>query len=140
MVKGTRRIRACPKTPDRLHELIRQQRRACNLAVAGFREADEGRVDPKGPELKPTALRATIHDFVRSEVHERGGPFRSADCDEAVNAAFRTRDAVCNPATEGRRTLRLLVPQHQGQTAAHCRPEAVRRVCCPELRPGGTHT
>ena len=92
LVKGTRKIRAYPKNPDLLHEMIRQQRRAYNLAVACFREADDGLVDPKGPDLKRTALRATIRDFVRSEVQERGGTFRSADCDEAVNAAFRARD------------------------------------------------
>ena len=101
LVKGTRKIRAYPKTPDLLHELIRQQRRAYNLAIACFREADTGLVDPKGPELKQTALRATIRDFVRSEVQERGGTFRSADCDEAVNAAFRTRDAVIRRRSRG---------------------------------------
>ncbi len=79
LVKATRKIRACPKDPDLLHELVRQQRRACNLAVACFREADGGLVDPQGPDLKQTALRATIRDFVRSEVQERGGTFRVSD-------------------------------------------------------------
>ena len=102
-VKGTRKIRAYPKNPDLLHEMIRQQRRACNLAIACFREADAGLVDPKGPDLKRTALRATIRDFVRSEVQERGGMFRSADCDEAVNAAFRARDAVIRRRSRGER-------------------------------------
>ena len=83
--------------------MVRQQRRACNLAVACFREADDGLVDPKGPDLKRTALRATIRDFVRSEVQERGGTFRSADCDEAVNAAFRARDAVIRRRSRGER-------------------------------------
>ena len=83
--------------------MVRQQRRACNLAVACFREADTGLVDPKGPDLKRTALRATIRDFVRSEVEERGGTFRSADCDEAVNAAFRARDAVIRKRKAGER-------------------------------------
>ena len=81
--------------------MVRQQRRACNLAVACFREADTGLVDPKGPDLKRTALRATIRDFVHSEVEERGGTFRSADCDEAVNAAFRARDAAARPGGGG---------------------------------------
>ena len=103
LVKATRKIRAYPKDPDLLHELVRQQRRAYNLAVACFREADAGLVDPKGPDLKQTALRATIRDFVRSEVEERGGTFRSADCDEAVNAAFRTRDAVIRKRKAGRK-------------------------------------
>ena len=103
LVKATRKIRACPKNPDLLHELVCQQRRACNLAVACFREADAGLVDPKGPDLKQTALRATIRDFVRSEVEERGGTFRSADCDEAVNAAFRARDAVIRRRSRGER-------------------------------------
>ena len=103
LVKGTRRIRAYPKNPDLLHEMVRQQRRACNLAVACFREADEGLVDPKGPDPKQTALRATIRDFVRCEVQERGGTFRSADCDEAVNAAFRAREAVLRRRSRGER-------------------------------------
>ncbi len=103
LVKATRKIRAYPKNPDLLHELVRQQRRAYNLAVACFREADKGLVDPKGPDLKRTALRATIRDFVRSEAHERGGTFRSADCDEAVNAAFRARDAVIRKRKAGER-------------------------------------
>ena len=84
-----------------LHELVRQQRRACNLAIACFMEVDRGLVEPKGPDLERTALRATIRDFVRSEVEERGGAFRSADCDEALNAAFRTRDAVIRRRKEG---------------------------------------
>ena len=83
--------------------MVRQQRRAYNLAIACFREADAGLVDPGGPDLKQTALRATIRDFVRSEVEERGGTFRSADCDEAVNAAFRTRDAVIRKRKAGRK-------------------------------------
>ncbi len=40
---------------------------------------------------------------MRSEVEERGGAFRSADCDEAVNAAFRTRDAVIRRRKDGER-------------------------------------
>ncbi len=103
LVKATRKIRAYPKDPDLLHELVRQQRRAHNLAVACFREADAGHVDPRGPDLKRTALRATIRDCVRDEVDERGGTFRSADCDEAVNAAFRTRDAVIRRRSRGER-------------------------------------
>ena len=83
--------------------MVRQQRRAYNLAIACFREADAGLVDPRGPDLKRTSLRSTIRDFVRSEVEERGGTFRSADCDEAVNAAFRTRDAVIRKRKAGRK-------------------------------------
>ena len=103
LIKGTRKIRAYPKDPDLLHEMVRQQRRAYNLAIACFREADAGLVDPKGPDLKRTALRATVRDFVRSEVEERCGTFRSADCDEAVNAAFRARDAVIRRRSRGER-------------------------------------
>ena len=102
-VKGTRKIRAYPKDPELLHELVRQQRRADNLAIVCFIEADRGLVDPKGSDLKQTALRVTIRAFVRSEVEERGGTFRSADCDEAVNAAFRTRDAVIRRRKDGER-------------------------------------
>ena len=103
LVKGTGRIRVYPKNPDLLNELVRQQRRAYNLAVACFRKVDDGLVDPGDPDLRRTALRATIRDFVRSEVHERGGTFRSADCDGAVNAAFRSRDAVIGKRRAGKR-------------------------------------
>ena len=103
LVKATRKIRAYPKNPDLLHEMVHQQRRAYNLAVACFREADDGHVNPRGPDLKRTALRATIRECVRDEVGERGGTFRSADCDEAVNAAFRTRDAVIRKRKAGRK-------------------------------------
>ncbi len=102
LLKGTRKIRAYPKNPELLHELVRQQRRVCNLAIARFIEVDRGLVEPKGPDLERTALRATIRDFVRSEVHERRGTFRSADCDEALDAAIRTRDAVIRRRKEGK--------------------------------------
>ena len=102
-VKGTRKIRAYPKDPELLHELVRQQRRADNLAIACSIEVDRGLVDPNGPDLKQTVLRSTIRAFVRSEVQERGGTFRSTDCDEAVNAAFRTRDAVIRRRAKGER-------------------------------------
>ena len=84
-----------------LIELIRHQRREYNLAIACFIEADRGLTDRKGDDLKQTALRATIRDFVRAEVAERGGVFRSTDCDEAVNAAFRTRDSVIRNKANG---------------------------------------
>ncbi|MDE0523995.1 MAG: hypothetical protein OXH79_18775 [Boseongicola sp.] len=58
LVKGTRRIRTCPKIPELLHEMVRRQRRAYNLAIACFREADAGLAEPKGPDLKRTALHA----------------------------------------------------------------------------------
>ncbi len=82
LAKGARKIRACPKNPEMLHEPVRQQRRACSLAIACFIEADRGLVDPKGQDLKRTAL-------------------RSADCDEAASTAFRTRDAVIRRRKEG---------------------------------------
>ena len=100
-VKGTRKIRVFPKNPDFLIELIRQQRRAYNLAIACFRESDQYPDLRKSHDLKQTALRATIRDFVRSEVLERGEVFRSADCDEAINMAFRTRDAIIKRRTKG---------------------------------------
>ena len=101
LVKGTRKIRVYPKNPEAMIELIRQQRRAYNLAVASFVEADRGLTDRKGEDLKQTNLRATIRDFARSGVAERGGVFRSADCDESVNAVFRTRNAVIRNRTKG---------------------------------------
>ena len=51
-------------------------------------------MDPKRPDLKRTALRATIRDFVPSEVRERGGTFRPADCDEAQYGNFGRFRAV----------------------------------------------
>ena len=80
VVKGTGKIGACPKNPELLHELVRQQRRACNLAIACFMEVDRGLVEPKGPDLERTALRATIRDAVirrRKEGEGCGFSFRS---------------------------------------------------------------
>lgn len=101
-VKGTRRIRVYPRDPGRMVEYIRQQRRAYNLAVACFRETDQRPDLRRAPELGKTELRRTIRDFVRSEVSERNGVFYSAGGDEAVNAAFRTRDAVIRKRVEGK--------------------------------------
>lgn len=57
LVNGTRRITTYPKIPELLHELVHRQRRAQNLGIACFQEADAGLVDPKGPDLKRIALR-----------------------------------------------------------------------------------
>ena len=59
LVKGTRRIRTYPEIPELLHEMVRQQRRACNHAIACFREVDAGPGGSEGGRTwKRTALRA----------------------------------------------------------------------------------
>lgn len=100
-VKGTRKIRFYPKNEVFLIGLLRQQRRAYNLAIACFREADSGLVDRKAPELRKIELRRTIREFVAAECAERNEVFVSAWCDEAVLAAFRTRDAVIRQRMKG---------------------------------------
>ena len=97
LVKCIRKIRVYPQSQKKskeLIELVRQQRRAYNRAIARFIDANRSLTDYKGEKLKRTTLRATIRDFVKAEVAERGGIFRSADCVEAVNAAFRARNTV----------------------------------------------
>ncbi len=84
VVKGTGKIGACPKNPELLHELVRQQRRACNLAISCFMEADRGLVEPQGPDLGQTALRATIRDFVRSGRTSAGCPLIKSPLDNDV--------------------------------------------------------
>ena len=133
VVKATRRIRAYPKDPELLHELVRQQRRAYNLAVACFREVDDGLVDPRDPDLKQTVLRATIRDFVRSEVQERGGTFRSADCDEAVNAAFRSRDAVIGKRKAGDSIHVWSRARIRTFSAVFCDPDPGFPHSCPQV-------
>ena len=69
-------IRAYPKDPELgtdvpIRHAIRseaarhwwQQRRADNLAIACFIEADRGLVDPNGPDLGQTVLQSTIRAF-----------------------------------------------------------------------------
>ena len=90
------------------------------------------------PDLKQTALRATIRDFVRSEVQERGGTFCSADCDEAVNAGVQVPRRGHREA-QGGREMPPFLSQLQGHSAAPGRPEAVGRVRRAELRAGRTH-
>jgi putative transposase len=101
VIKGTRKIRVFPKNESYLLELIRQQRRAYNLAVACFRESDAHPELRKSEEMKKTVLRGIIREFVRDEVVDRGGDFVSAGCDEAVLNAFRTRDAVIGRRKKG---------------------------------------
>ncbi len=80
---------------------MRVQRRAYNLAIACFKESDGRPELRKSDELKKKVLRATIREFVRDEVAERGGEFASAGCDEAVLNAYRTRDAVIAQRMKG---------------------------------------
>lgn len=101
LVKGTRKIRAYPRNEDFLTGLIRQQRRAYNLAIACFVEADKGLVGYDDQNLRKTELRRTIRNFVADECKERDEKFVSAWCDEAVNEAFLTRQAVIRNRTRG---------------------------------------
>lgn len=101
VIKGTRKIRVFPKNEPYLLELIRQHRRAYNLAVACFKESDARPELRKSEEMKKTVLRGIIREFVRDEVIDRGGEFASAGCDEAVLNAFRTRYAVIERRKKG---------------------------------------
>ncbi len=100
-IKGTRKIRVFPKDEAYLIELCRQHRRAYNLTIACFVEADRGFVDRKSDDLKKVELRRTIREFVQAEVAERGEVFASAACDEAVLSAFVTRDAIIKRRMKG---------------------------------------
>lgn len=101
LVKGTRKVRAYPKDKTFLLGLIRQQRRAYNLAIVCFKEADAGKIRRKDPDLKKSNLRRLIREFVAEECAERDEKFVSAWCDEAVQAAYRTRDAVIEQRKRG---------------------------------------
>lgn len=101
VVKGTRKVRVFPKNEKLLLEFIIQQRRAYNQAIACFIEVDKRTELRNHPDYTKVNLRRTIRDFVRSEVLERGGVFRSADCDESVVSAFVTRDAVIKKRKSG---------------------------------------
>lgn len=101
VIKGAKKVRVYPKNEDVLLEFVRQQRRAYNLAIACFKEADERPELRKSDALKAVALRATIREFVRDEAKERDGAFLSSGCDEAVNAAYATRDGVIRKRKSG---------------------------------------
>ncbi len=101
VIKGTKKIRIYPKNETFLLELIRQQRRAYNLAIACFVESDKHVELRKSDDLKKQNLRSTIREFVRDEVSDRGEAFASAGCDEAVLSAFITRDAVISKRKKG---------------------------------------
>lgn len=104
IVKGTKKIRVYPKNKRYLLEVIRQQRRAYNLAIACFVEQDE-HVDLRNDSsYDKSHLRKTIREFVKSEVEERGEKFLSAGCDEAVASAFLTKDAVIRNRTQGKKS------------------------------------
>lgn len=104
LVKGTKKIRVYPKNKDYLLEVIRQQRRAYNLAVACFIEQDM-RVELRNDSsYDKSLLRKTIREFVKSEVEERGEKFVSSGCDEAVTSAFLTRDAVIRNRKKGKKS------------------------------------
>lgn len=104
LVKGTKKIRVYPKNKDYLLEVIRQQRRAYNLAIACFIEQDEHKELRQDPSYDKSSLRKTIREFVKSEVEERGETFLSSGCDEAVASAFLTRDAVIRNRKKGKKS------------------------------------
>ena len=93
-----------PKNKDYLLEVIRQQRRAYNLAIACFIEQDEHKELRQDPSYDKSSLRKTIREFVKSEVEERGETFLSSGCDEAVASAFLTRDAVIRNRKKGKKS------------------------------------
>ena len=93
-VVAARRIRIYPRDEALFGELLRQHRRAYNLAIACIREADERPELRGGEDLREYTLRRTIRDFLRAEAAERDARFHSASCDEAVRDAFRTFRAV----------------------------------------------
>lgn len=102
-VKGTKKIRIYPKNisvKQMSQELIRQQRRAYNLIIACFKEADD-RPALRNSDLDKRNLRPLVRDHVRDEVAERSGQFLSAWVDEAINSAYLTRDAVIKKRMNG---------------------------------------
>ena len=101
VVKGTKKIRFYPKNEEYLLEIMRQQRRAYNMTIACFIESDRKPELRASEDLKKSNLRRIVREFVREEVNERGGSFRSADCDESVLSAFLTRDAVIKKRQKG---------------------------------------
>lgn len=104
LIKGTKKIRVYPKNKDYLLEVIRQQRRAYNLAIACFIEQDEHKELRQDKDYDKSSLRKTIREFVKSEVEERGETFISSGCDEAVASAFLTRDAVIRNRRQGKKS------------------------------------
>ena len=103
VVKGTRKIRIYPKNvsvKEMCVELLRQQRRAYNLIIECFEEADT-RPWLRNEDLDKKNLRPLVRDHVRDEVAERGGQFLSAWVDEAINSAYLTRDAVIRQRASG---------------------------------------
>ena len=107
VVKGTRKIRLYPKSSEakeELLEIIRQQRRAYNLAIGCFEETDRHPELRTSPDLSKIELRKTIREFVKSEVEERDGFFFSSGLDESVLSAFVTRDAIIRERRKGKRS------------------------------------
>lgn len=102
VIKGTRKIRLYPKDQSQVQELLRQQRRAYNQAIACFKEQSERPELRTDKDYSKTELRRTIRDFVRSEVSERGGDFLSSGTDEMILKAFLTRDAIIRERTKGK--------------------------------------
>ncbi len=100
-VKGTRKIRVWPKNIDFMVEMLRQTRRAYNLAIACFQQADVHPELRRDPDFKKTELRRTIREFVRDEVSEREGAFRSSSVDEAVCEAFLAQKAIISKRKKG---------------------------------------
>jgi putative transposase len=101
VVKGTKKIRFYPKNPKHLLEMLRQSRRAYNLAASCFAETDVHRHLRDSEDLKKTPLRKLIREYVKSEVEERQAEFVSSSCDESVLAAFLTRDAIIRQRKNG---------------------------------------
>lgn len=71
VIKGTRETRVYPKNEAYLVELIRQQRKAYNLAIACFKEAARHPELRKSDDMKKTNLRSIIREYVHNEVAGR---------------------------------------------------------------------
>lgn len=93
-VKATKKIRIYPKDKDLFEEYFRQQRRAYNLAIECFIEQDNHPFLRGDNLYEKGQLRKIIRECVEVEVAERGDRFFSAGCDEMIDQAFTTRDAV----------------------------------------------
>ena len=138
-VKGTRKIRIYPHDPIFFVELLRQHRRAYNLTIACFIEADKKLVSYKNDDLKKINLRRIVRDFVRDEVAERNGTFMSASCDEAVLSPFLTQQAVIRERKKGKKcgfTFKSLKDFRQSFIVQKLAPGFVsRNFHCSEVIP-----
>lgn len=121
--------RGPPMNPDVLHQIDRERRRAGNLAIACIREAGEAWRTPGSSTSgrPPWAPRSATSRARRSRAR---GTSRSAGFNEAINAAFRTRDAVIGKRRAGERcgpAVRSVKQAWRARMSRSQRIESVRR-------------